>query len=84
MLVPHSLLCYNSTINKRGVIIVEIDAMIKRINELAHKKKNGGLTEEELAEQKELYKLYLGNIRGQLKSQLDNITVVDAKPPVQH
>ncbi len=62
---------------------MDINAMIKRINELAHKKKNTGLTPEELAEQQELYKLYLGNIRGQLKSQLDNITVVD-EPPVKH
>ena len=62
---------------------MDINAMIKRINELAHKKKSTGLTPEELAEQKELYKLYLANIRGQLKSQLDNITVVD-EPPVQH
>ena len=62
---------------------MDITAMIKRINELAHKKKSTGLTPEELAEQKELYKLYLANIRGQLKSQLDNITVVD-EPPVQH
>ena len=62
---------------------MDINAMIKRINELAHKKKSVGLTPEELAEQQELYKQYLGNIRGQLKSQLDNITVVD-EPPVKH
>ena len=62
---------------------MDINAMIKRINELAHKKKSTGLTPEELAEQKELYKLYLANIRGQLKSQLDNITVVD-ELPTQH
>lgn len=59
--------------------------MIKRINALAYKKKNGGLTEAEQKEQKELYKLYLANIRGQLKAQLDNITVVDASAPrLQH
>ena len=56
--------------------------MIARINELAHKKKKEGLTEVELAEQKELYKRYLANIRGQLKAQLDNIEVVD-KAPIQ-
>ena len=33
-----------------------------------------------LAEQKELYKEYLANIRSQLKVQLDNIEVVDELP----
>ena len=35
---------------------MEINAMINRINALAKKKKTSGLTPEELAEQKELYK----------------------------
>ena len=61
---------------------METKEMIARINELAHKKKKEGLTEVELAEQKELYKRYLANIRGQLKAQLDNIEVVD-KAPIQ-
>jgi uncharacterized protein YnzC (UPF0291/DUF896 family) len=61
---------------------MKIKQMIARINELAHKKKSVGLNAAELAEQKELYKLYLGNIRSQLKEQLDNIEIVDepAKP----
>lgn len=59
---------------------MEINALIARINELAKKKKTSGLTPEELAEQKELYKEYLGNIRSQLKAQLDNIEVVDELP----
>ena len=37
---------------------METKEMIERINELAHKKKKEGLTEAELAEQKELYKRY--------------------------
>ena len=45
---------------------MEMKEMVERINELAHKKKKEGLTAEELAEQKELYKRYLANIRGQL------------------
>ena len=61
---------------------METKEMIARINELAHKKKKEGLNEAELAEQKELYKCYLANIRGQLKAQLDNIEVVD-KAPIQ-
>jgi uncharacterized protein YnzC (UPF0291/DUF896 family) len=47
------------------------EVMIKRINELAKKKKNEGLTPEELNEQKELYALYLRDIRKQVKTQLD-------------
>ena len=34
--------------------------------------------------QKELYKRYLANIRGQLKAQLDNIEVVDKAPLQLH
>lgn len=56
---------------------MDIDVMIARINELAHKKKSSGLTPAELAEQQELYKLYLANIRSQLKAQLDSIEVAD-------
>lgn len=63
---------------------METKEMIARINELAHKKKKEGLTEVELAEQKELYKRYLANIRGQLKAQLDNIEVVDKAPLQLH
>lgn len=63
---------------------METKEMIERINELAYKKKKEGLTEAELAEQKELYKRYLANIRGQLKAQLDNIEVVDKAPLQLH
>ena len=63
---------------------METKEMIARINELTHKKKKEGLTEVELAEQKELYKRYLANIRGQLKAQLDNIEVVDKAPLQLH
>lgn len=55
----------------------EFDAKIARINALAHKKKAEGLTAEELAEQKQLYKWYLGNIRASLAAQLDNVEFVD-------
>lgn len=58
---------------------MEINALIKRINELAAKKRSTGLTVEEQIEQKELYQEYLGNIRSQLKAQLDNIEIVDKK-----
>ena len=51
--------------------------MIDRINVLAAKKKSEGLAEEELAEQKELYKEYLASIRGSMKAQLDNVRFVE-------
>lgn len=60
---------------------MEINQLINRINELAKKKKTVGLSLEEQIEQKELYTIYLGNIRSQLKAQLDNIEVVDKEPP---
>ncbi|MBR3988655.1 MAG: DUF896 domain-containing protein [Clostridia bacterium] len=49
--------------------------MIARINELAKKKKTEGLTEAETKEQKELYKVYLAEIRGQFSQTLDNVSV---------
>ena len=51
--------------------------MIDRINELAAKKKAEGLTAEEQAEQKALYKDYLSAIRGSMKAQLDNVRFVE-------
>ena len=51
--------------------------MIDRINQLAAKKKAEGLTEEEQAEQKALYKDYLAAIRGQVRSSLENVKFVE-------
>ncbi len=48
---------------------------IERINELARKKKAGGLTEDELAEQAALRKEYLDEYRENLKAMLDGIVV---------
>lgn len=63
---------------------MNMQEMIARINFLARKKRTEGLTEGELIEQQELYELYLGNIRAQVKQKLDSITFVDKEPPVQH
>lgn len=49
--------------------------MLDRINELAKKKKEQGLTEAEQKEHKELYKIYLGEIRTQFNATLDNVSV---------
>lgn len=54
-----------------------MDDTLKRINELAKKKKTVGLTPEEQAEQKRLYKIYLGNIRSQFEATLDNVSIKD-------
>lgn len=57
-----------------------INDTLNRINELAAKKKSGQeLTPEELVEKKELYKIYLSFIRGQITSTLDRVEFVDPK-----
>jgi uncharacterized protein YnzC (UPF0291/DUF896 family) len=50
---------------------------IDRINELARKKKECGLTEDESDEQMTLRAEYLSAIRTNLRDQLDNIEIVD-------
>ena len=49
--------------------------LLNRINELAKKKREQGLTTDEQAEQKKLYKIYLGEIRTQFDQTLDNVSV---------
>ncbi|WP_079504740.1 DUF896 domain-containing protein [Mesobacillus jeotgali] len=51
--------------------------ILKRINELAHKKKNEGLTEIEMEEMNRLRKMYLEIFRGSMQELLLNTTVVD-------
>ena len=55
--------------------------MIDRINELSRKKKAEGLTDEESAEQKVLYKEYIEAWRRNVRSQLECIEFVDAEAP---
>lgn len=50
---------------------------IARINELAHKKKTIGLTDEEIKEQAELRKEYLEKIRANFRQTLDSIEYKD-------
>ena len=56
---------------------------IERINELARKKKQTGLTEAEQAEQAALRREYLDGYRENLKSMLDSI-VVQEKDVTRH
>lgn len=53
------------------------DEMIKRINELAKKAKESGLSESEKAEQQRLRQEYIQAFRNNLESSLETIVVVD-------
>ena len=55
---------------------MDINQVIARINELAKKAKAEGLTEEELAERDKLRRIYIDNVTGNLKGQLDNTYIV--------
>lgn len=50
---------------------------IARINELYHKSKAEGLTEQEAAEQKKLRAEYIAAIRGNLRAQLNNVSILE-------
>lgn len=52
---------------------------LKRINELAKKQREVGLTEEEKLEQQELRAEYLAVVRNNLVAQLENTYIVDEK-----
>lgn len=54
---------------------MEMEKLIARINELAHKQKGEGLTETEKAEQQDLRKQYLTIFRSNFKSQLANTKI---------
>ena len=56
---------------------------IERINELARKKKNEGLTEAETAEQAELRHEYLAEFRENMKAMLDN-TIIQEPDGTRH
>jgi uncharacterized protein YnzC (UPF0291/DUF896 family) len=51
---------------------------IQRINELARKKKAGGLTAEETEEHQALRREYIDGYRENLKAMLDNVVVQEA------
>ena len=55
---------------------MDINAVIARINELAAKNKTVGLNEEELEERAKLRRIYIDNVTGNLKGQLDNTYIV--------
>ena len=54
---------------------MNMDERIARINELYHKSQSEGLNDDEKEEQARLRKEYVENVRGNLKAQLDNISI---------
>lgn len=56
---------------------MNMDERIARINELYHKSQAEGLTEEEKKEQAKLRAEYIANVRGNLRAQLDSVTIVN-------
>ena len=56
---------------------MSVDNLLDRINELARKKKNKGLTESEQVEQTKLRKEYIKLFRNQVENQLATIKMVD-------
>ncbi len=55
---------------------MNMDEVIARINELAHKNKAEGLTPEELTERDKLRRIYIDSVTGNLKKHLENTTIV--------
>ncbi|MCI6023536.1 MAG: DUF896 domain-containing protein [Candidatus Faecivivens sp.] len=53
------------------------DEQIKRINELAKKKKESGLTAAETEEQQRLRREYIDSFRESLRSQLESTVIVE-------
>lgn len=53
------------------------DNLIKRINELYHKSKAEGLNEEEKAEQEMLRRAYIDSFKRNIRSNLENISIVE-------
>ena len=56
---------------------------IERINSLAKKQREEGLTDEEKAEQAKLRREYIDSVVGNLRSQLDNTYVVEGDKKVK-
>lgn len=56
---------------------MSINDVIARINELAKKAKEEGLTGEELAERDKLRRIYIDSVKANLTGSLENTYVVD-------
>lgn len=56
---------------------MDIDSLVQRINELARKDKETGLTKEETEERAKLRERYLQNVRRNFRAQLESIEWVE-------
>lgn len=72
----------NTSSNKCSIVLGEItkimneqEKLLKKINELAHKAKDGTITKEEEDQQAELRKEYLKNFRASFKSQIEMMKI---------
>ena len=66
---------------------MDMDQVIKRINELAAKAKKEGLTPEELTERDKLRRIYIDSVKASLVGHLENTYIVSpdgTKKKVQH
>lgn len=55
---------------------MDMNEVIARINALAKKNKEEGLTVEELAERDQLRRIYIDSVTGNLKNQLENTSIL--------
>ena len=55
---------------------MDMNEVIARINVLAKKNREEGLTAEEMAERDKLRRIYIDSVTGNLKQQLDNTSIV--------
>ena len=55
---------------------MDMNAVIARINELAHKAKAQGLTPEEIRERDKLRRIYIDNVKANLVGNLENTVLV--------
>lgn len=56
---------------------MNMDEVIKRINELAKKAKAEGLTEEETTERDKLRRIYIDSVKASLVGNLENTYIVE-------
>lgn len=64
--------------------IVKLEELINRINELYHKQKEVGLTEEEKVEQANLRNEYRDLFRKSLRGNLDTIDIKEKDGSIHH
>ena len=58
------------------VTAMDMNEVIARINALAKKNKEQGLTDEELAERDKLRRIYIDSVKANLVGQMENTSIV--------